>query len=70
MDWSLSDVYAFFSDQVVEQDWMPDAETSGTRVALGAWTREENNRILLGTLRVVSKGDEHYQAEFVVSHLE
>ena len=41
VDWSLSDVYAFFSNQVVEQDWVPDAENSGTRVALGAWTREE-----------------------------
>ena len=70
VDWSLSDVYAFFSDQVAKQDWMPDTETSGNRVALGAWTREENNRILLGTLRVVSKVDDNYQAEFAVSHLE
>lgn len=70
VDWSISDVYAFFSGQVVEQDWMPDAETSGNRTALGAWTREDNNWVLLGTLRVVSKGDDNYVAEFAVSYLE
>jgi hypothetical protein len=70
IDWSLAEVREFFSEQIVEQDWALDSETAGDRVALGAWTKEEDDRVLLGTLQLVSKGEDSYQAIFSVSLLD
>lgn len=68
--WSLPQVYDFFAGQLADQDWLLDGQTTGNRVALSAWTREENNQLLLGTLRLVSNEDEGYEAVFSVSVLD
>ncbi|MEX2335534.1 MAG: hypothetical protein WD600_14830, partial [Pseudohongiella sp.] len=68
--WSLPEVYDFFAGQLADQDWLPDGQITGNRVALSAWTREENNQLLLGTLRLVSSEDEGYEAVFEVSVLD
>ncbi|WP_139141490.1 hypothetical protein [Pseudohongiella acticola] len=68
--WPLSEAYEFFAGQLTEQDWILDGETIGDRVALGAWTREENTQMLLGTLRLVSGEADGYEAVFEVSVLE
>jgi hypothetical protein len=68
--WPLLQVHEFFADQLAAQDWVLEGDTTGNRVALGAWTREDNDRLLLGTLRLVSGEDDGYQAIFLVSLLE
>lgn len=70
IDWSLADVQTFFAEQITEQGWTLDSDSAGDRVALGAWTREDNNRLLLGTLQLVSKDDDRYEAVFSVSLLD
>jgi hypothetical protein len=70
IDWPLTEVQAFFTDQIAGQDWELDSDSAGDRVALGAWTREDNDRLLLGTLQLVSKGDDLYEAVFAVSFLD
>ncbi|MBC53867.1 MAG: hypothetical protein CMQ34_08535 [Gammaproteobacteria bacterium] len=68
--WTLPEVYDFFAGQLADQNWIADGQTTGNRVALSAWTREENNQLLLGTLRLVSGDDEGYEAVFSVSVLD
>jgi len=68
--WPLLQVHEFFADQLAAQDWVLEGDTTGNRVALGAWTREDNDRLLLGTLRLVSGENDGYQAIFLVSLLE
>ncbi len=70
IDWSLAEVQEFFSEQIIEQDWLLDSEISGDRIAFGAWTKEDTNRMLMGTLQLVSKGDDKYEAVFAISHLD
>jgi len=70
LDWSLDEVQEFFSEQIVEQDWVLDSETTGSRVAIGAWTKEENGRILLGILHLISNSDDNYAAVFAIANLE
>lgn len=69
LDWSLAEIYEHFADQVVDQGWIPDGETTGNRVALGVWIKEDDDQ-LLGTLRLVSGDDDGYQAMFTVSLLD
>lgn len=70
IDWSLTEVQEFFSQQIVAQEWELDSESAGDRIAFSAWTKEDNDRLLLGTLQLVSKGENRYQAVFSVSLLE
>ena len=70
IDWRLAEVQEFFSEQIVEQDWVLDSETTGSHVAIGAWTKEENGRMLLGILHLISHNDDNYEAVFAISNLE
>lgn len=70
VDWSLAAVQTFFAEQIAAQEWTLDSDSTGEYIALGAWTREENDRLLLGTLQLVSKSDDLYEAVFAVSFLD
>lgn len=70
VDWSLAEVQTFFAEQIAAQEWTLDSDSAGDHVALGAWTREDNDRLLLGTLQLVSKDDDLYEAVFAVSFLD
>lgn len=70
VDLPLEDLYRHFADQVGAQDWQTDAESIGTRTAQGLWLLDVDDHQLLGTLRLVSQGEESYLASFSISLLE
>lgn len=67
--WSLEDIYRHFAEQIDAQEWQLDVESIGNRAAQGLWLLEVDDQQLLGTLRLVSQGEESYLATFSISLL-
>ena len=65
IEWTTTEVYQHFADQIAEQEWLLDSESSGNFGANGTWTRSpETNMNLIGTLTVLKTGDSYFQLKF------
>ncbi len=63
--WSLEQVFRHFADQIADQGWERDARVTGDAMASGSWTKTVESDIeLVGSLVVLSTGDESYDLRF------
>ncbi len=64
-DEEIDAIYEFFAEQIVEQGWVLDSESVGSRSANGTWTKaEEANLNLIGTLSILDVGDDEFELQF------
>lgn len=65
IDWDIEDVFSYFAEQIVDQEWVADSENIGTSSASGSWTRSpEPGLDLIGTLTILKSGDESFELKF------
>lgn len=70
IDWSMDEVYSHFADQMLEQEWILDTESTGSLSASSIWTRSPEEGInLIGTLNVLSLGENRFQLKLTVEGL-
>jgi hypothetical protein len=70
IEWPREALYNHFAEQVAEQGWLLDTESTGEAAALGAWTKEEGGQSLLGSMRLIKQQGNAYQAVFTVSLMQ
>lgn len=64
--WDGDALLEHFAEQVVEQGWQPDAQTSSAQTAFGSWTKTVDGNALLGMLTLVETGDDSWDLKFRV----
>jgi|GEM_PF-1336932 len=65
IDWSISEVYQHFADQISEQGWDLDSETIGEITANADWISSPEPSIdLVGNLNILRAGEGSYQLKF------
>lgn len=65
IDWTITEVFDHFADQITDQGWDLDTENIGNVSATGTWIRSpEPNMDLIGILTVLESGDSNYQLKF------
>jgi len=71
IDWSMEEVFAHFAQQMVEQEWLLDADSVGSLSAAGTWARSPERGInLVANLNVLSLGDNRFQLRLSVEGLD
>lgn len=70
IDWNMEEVYRYFAEQMAEQEWALDTESTGSVSASGTWTQSpEANMNIMGTLNVVSLGENKFQLKLTIEVL-
>lgn len=70
INWSMDEVYSYFADQMSEQEWVLDSASTGSLSASSIWTRSpEEDMNLIGTLNVLSMGENRFQLKLTVESL-
>ena len=67
IDWSMEQVFEYFSEQITDQEWQLDTQGIGQVTTSGIWTKSlETDLNLIGTLNVFSRGDSNFDLKFTL----
>src|SRR5690606_37373965 len=62
--WDGETLLTHFAEQIVEQGWQPDTQTSSEQTAFGSWTKTVDGNALGGMLTLVETADDNWDLKF------
>lgn len=62
--WEGAALLTHFAEQIEDQGWQPDTQTSSAQTAFGSWTKTVDGNALLGMLTLVETGVDSWDLKF------
>lgn len=67
LDWALEEVFSHFGEQMLDQSWQSDSESSGAISATGIWTQTVNQDVtIIARLSVISSDEDRFDLQLSV----